>query len=57
MDNNQTNIEKADEIAGYLTNAGILSGKSIAPYIDFLTANPAALTNKRIRGQVFNLHF
>jgi len=44
MDTNQTNIEQADEIAGYLTNVGILTGKTTTLYINFLAANPAALS-------------
>ncbi len=44
-DNNQTNIEKADQIAGYLTNIGLIIPKSAGVYVDFLSANPAVLTS------------
>ena len=41
---NQTNIEKADEVTGLLSHLGLIPGKQ-APYIGFLTSNPAALTS------------
>lgn len=44
MDSNQTNIERADEIAGYLSNLGLIPGKQ-APYIGFLAGNPSAMTS------------
>jgi len=45
MAENQTNIEKADEVTGYLgTMGGIAVGKA-SPYIGFLTSTPSALTS------------
>jgi hypothetical protein len=43
MDNNQTDIERADEIAGYLGNLGFIPGKQ-APYVGFLSSNPSVMT-------------
>ena len=44
MSENQTNIEKADEVTGLLSHLGLIPGKQ-APYFGFLTSNPAALTS------------
>jgi hypothetical protein len=44
MDNNQTNIQKADEITGYLNYLGVIPGKQEA-YVGFLTSHPSALTS------------
>ncbi len=44
MDNNQTDIERADEIAGYLGNLGFIPGKQ-APYVGFLSSNPSVMTS------------
>jgi|GEM_PF-5621791 len=45
MADNQTNIEKADEIAGYLSNLGVIPAGKATPYVGFLSSNPAALTS------------
>ena len=45
MAENQTNIEKADEVVGYLaTTGGIPFGKA-SLYIGFLTSTPSLLTS------------
>ena len=43
-ENNQTNIEKADEIAGYFSYAGEIPGPQYL-YVTFLASTPAALTS------------
>ena len=43
MENNKTNIEKADEIAGYLDKIGLIPFKT--PYIGFLVSNPSLITS------------
>ncbi|MDN5112005.1 cadherin-like domain-containing protein [Aliarcobacter butzleri] len=42
---NQTNIEKADELAGYLSQLGMIPTGKFTPYVGFLSSNPAALTS------------
>ncbi|WP_257118534.1 Ig-like domain-containing protein [Aliarcobacter vitoriensis] len=43
--NNQTNIERADQIMGIISDLSILAPEKLAPYIGFLSSNPAALTS------------
>jgi hypothetical protein len=43
MEENQTNIEKADEIAGYFGQIGLIPFKT--PYIGFLVSNPSLITS------------
>ncbi len=43
--NNQTNIERADQIMGVISDLSILAPEKLAPYIGFLSSNPAALTS------------
>ena len=40
---NKTNIQRADEIAGYLDKIGLIPLKT--PYIGFLVSNPSLITS------------